>query len=518
MKNKIVLSILLILGIFSFAEEEEKWNKADSGNNSYNFGEESTVNGDDSYSVGTKNQIYGNNNQVHGDKNKVGTEDNMIDNNLVFGNNNEVLSNPLQKEKKIWKVITAEQEKDGSTHIYDRETKPRIYKIKTIEDGEKIKLSSDEGEGFKWDYDVKKPIKKNTLILGYYPELGNLGKCETKEQKESYTKLLLLSQIAEYVITDSEKYNKFNNDEKKKIDKVIKELDDESGEELNRCSSNRMNRLIDRYENILEEYIKEEPKPDNTPKVNITENKSKPDFIGNIIKGNDNLVIGQGNAIFGSNVKLGEKNKSSVNNNIILGSNITNTDVNNAIVIGNGSKAIENAVSIGNDKTTRQIKYVKAGTDDTDAVNVSQLKEYVKANSFSVENYYTRPEVDKKIDFTLGGVANAVAMANLPQVGGDRKFNLAASYGCYGGSHAVAVGFSGINDKQNFTYKLSGAVNSKGNLAFGIGAGVMMGSVNDKDKVIEQLKEENRKRDEKIDKQGQEIKELKEIVNKLIRK
>ena len=46
----------------------------------------------------------------------------------------------------------------------------------------------------------------------------------------------------------------------------------------------------------------------------------------------------------------------------------------------------------------------------------------------------------------------------------------------------------------------------------------MMGSVNDKDKVIEQLKEENRKRDEKIDKQGQEIKELKEIVNKLIRK
>ena len=33
--------------------------------------------------------------------------------------------------------------------------------------------------------------------------------------------------------------------------------------------------------------------------------------------------------------------------------------VNNAIVIGNGSKAIENAVSIGNDTTTRQIKYVK---------------------------------------------------------------------------------------------------------------------------------------------------------------
>ena len=63
-----------------------------------------------------------------------------------------------------------------------------------------------------------------------------------------------------------------------------------------------------------------------------------------------------------------------------------------------------------------------------------------------------------------------MAMANLPQVSGDRKFNLAASYGYYGGSHSVAVGLSGTNDKQNFTYKLSGAVNSKGNLAFGIGA------------------------------------------------
>ena len=102
-------------------------------------------------------------------------------------------------------------------------------------------------------------------------------------------------------------------------------------------------------------------------------------------------------------------------------------------------------------------------------------------------------------------------MANLPQVSGDRKFNLAASYGYYGGSHAVAVGFSGTNDKQNFTYKLSGAVNSKGNLAFGIGAGVMLGSVNNKDKVIEQLKDENKE-------MRKEINELKEVVRKLIHK
>ena len=119
--------------------------------------------------------------------------------------------------------------------------------------------------------------------------------------------------------------------------------------------------------------------------------------------------------------------------------------------------------------------------------------------------------VNEKTDLALSGVSSAVAMANLPQVSGDRKFNLAASYGYYGGSHSVAVGLSGTNDKQNFTYKLSGAVNSKGNLAFGIGAGVMLGSVNNKDKVIEQLKDENKE-------MRKEINELKEVVRKLIHK
>ena len=98
---------------------------------------------------------------------------------------------------------------------------------------------------------------------------------------------------------------------------------------------------------------------------------------GNVVHGNNNTIYGENNIVLGSN------NFTSYNNNIILGNGVKIAKKNNAIVIGNGSKAIENAVSIGNDKITRQIKYVKAGTDDTDAVNVSQLKEYVAANSSS---------------------------------------------------------------------------------------------------------------------------------------
>ena len=127
-------------------------------------------------------------------------------------------------------------------------------------------------------------------------------------------------------------------------------------------------------------------------------------------------------------------------------------------------------------------------------------------------------DANKKSDLALGGVSNAVAMANLPQVMGDKKFNLAASYGYYGGSHAVAVGFSGTNDNQNFIYKLSGSVNSKGNLAFGIGAGVMMGSVNSKDKKIEELTKQNNIFAENIRKQNERIQKLEDIVKRLMNK
>ena len=155
------------------------------------------------------------------------------------------------------------------------------------------------------------------------------------------------------------------------------------------------------------------------------------------------------------------------------------------------------------------ITNVANGVKANDAVNVSQLNEIKSKLQNDVK------EVVKKSDLALGGISNAVAMANLPQLMGDRKFNLAASYGYYGGSHSVAIGFSGTNDKQNFIYKLSGSVNTKGNLALGVGAGVMLGSVDNKDKKIEKLTNENILIKQNLEKQGNEIKELKEIIKEL---
>ncbi|WP_375712064.1 YadA-like family protein [Sneathia vaginalis] len=68
------------------------------------------------------------------------------------------------------------------------------------------------------------------------------------------------------------------------------------------------------------------------------------------------------------------------------------------------------------------------------------------------------------------------------------------AYGYYGGSHALAVGFSGTNEERNFVYKLSGSVNNKGNLAFGVGAGVMLGEENENNYPEKVKKEKVRKR------------------------
>lgn len=156
-----------------------------------------------------------------------------------------------------------------------------------------------------------------------------------------------------------------------------------------------------------------------------------------------------------------------------------------------GKNGISTEVN-NNGEITISLKNGNLGNNNEE---ISQIKDDIKS-------------IDKKSDLALSGVSNAVAMANLPNVSGDRKFNLAASYGYYGGSHAVAVGFSGINDKQNFTYKLSGAVNSKGNLAFGVGTGFMLGSVNNR------LQEENMKLKSDVENLKNQVKELYKLLKR----
>ena len=171
-------------------------------------------------------------------------------------------------------------------------------------------------------------------------------------------------------------------------------------------------------------------------------------------------------------------------------------------------------------------------------VTDKQVNEHLK-------NYYNKTEVDakvsnisntvveanKKSDLALGGVANAVAMANLLQANSNAKYktNISAAYGYYGGANALAIGFSGVSENRMVSYRVSGSVNTKGNIALGAGLGVMLGEFKtdkypEKGKKISELEEklkmqENeinilKKKAEKTDILEKQIQELMKLIKK----
>lgn len=226
----------------------------------------------------------------------------------------------------------------------------------------------------------------------------------------------------------------------------------------------------------------------------------------------DNLAIGVGNT--GTKVQhmtvIGSKNTvSDANNTLVLGDNRTVTSANNTVIlgssdngtittvndavavghntevsvvggtaIGSGSKATvaagavgydvltnapstetsstwvstASAVSVGDvdNNVTRQITSVAAGTNDTDAVNVAQLKRLhdmisVNANNtVNVQGDVTNlkkdvSRLDKRVNKAVAGSAALAALHPL-DFDPDAKWDFAAGYGHYHNGNAAALG------------------------------------------------------------------------------
>lgn len=226
----------------------------------------------------------------------------------------------------------------------------------------------------------------------------------------------------------------------------------------------------------------------------------------------DNLVMGVGNTA--SNVQhltaIGSKNTvSDAKNTVIVGDNRTVTGANNAVIIGSsdngttttvhdavalghntdvsieggvalgsGSKAKVDAGAVGYDiltnapstdtsatwkstasavsvgdvanGVTRQITSVAAGTNDTDAVNVAQLKRLhdmisVNANNtVNVQGDVTNlkkdvSRLDKRVNKAVAGSAALAALHPL-DFDPDAKWDFAAGYGHYHNGNAAALG------------------------------------------------------------------------------
>ena len=159
---------------------------------------------------------------------------------------------------------------------------------------------------------------------------------------------------------------------------------------------------------------------------------------GNEVSGNNSGAFGDPNTITGDgSYAVGNNNNISGNNTFVLGNDVT-ADVDNAVVLGNKSTAEAGAVSVGSEGGERQIKHVAAGTDDTDAVNVSQLKaleQQAVGNDIMLDNRISK--VDSKVNKVGAGAA---ALAALHPIDTDDKFTMGLGYGNYRNANAMALG------------------------------------------------------------------------------
>ena len=155
------------------------------------------------------------------------------------------------------------------------------------------------------------------------------------------------------------------------------------------------------------------------------------------------------------------------------------------------------AVSVGDtDKgITRQITGVAAGTLDTDAVNVAQLK--------ALKSY---------LENQKGEIALALAVANMPQIS-TKEHIITAGLGVYKGEQALAVGINGITRNRVLSYKASATLNTKGNVGFGLGLGYQFGNdiYKNEDNKIRELEKKNSELEEKVE---YLMKKMNELIKK----
>lgn len=241
-------------------------------------------------------------------------------------------------------------------------------------------------------------------------------------------------------------------------------------------------------------------------------------------KGNNSFASMGGFAQGNNSLALGRGAFAQIDDSYTIGAgSIANRAAGMAGYLSNGRtgaewKATGNAVSIGSvdNGVTRQITGAAAGTEDTDAVNVAQLK-----------------EMTKPVDWSgMGAQAAALAALKPMQYDPLEPTQIMAGYGNYRGSSALALG---IAHYQNESKMINAGVSYGGHNKFMTNLGVTwkVGSGNKEEKqeeayrkgpvtsvyvleeVVRDLKAENHEQKEQIENLNKEVESLKALVNQL---
>ena len=227
--------------------------------------------------------------------------------------------------------------------------------------------------------------------------------------------------------------------------------------------------------------------------------KTNTDGVDANAQGTDSVAIGSGSIAAAENsVALGTNSVADEANTVSVGSStqqrrITNVaaGVNNTDAVNVAQLKASEAGSVryetntdgsvnysvlnlgdGSGGTTR-IGNVSAAVNDTDAVNYAQLKRSVEeANTYTDQKMGEMNSKIKGVENKMsGGIASAMAMAGLPQAYAPGANMTSIAGGTFNGESAVAIGVSMVSESGGWVYKLQGTSNSQGDYSAAIGAG-----------------------------------------------
>ncbi|WDB30524.1 YadA-like family protein [Escherichia albertii] len=228
--------------------------------------------------------------------------------------------------------------------------------------------------------------------------------------------------------------------------------------------------------------------------------KTSTDGVDANAQGKDSVAIGSGSIAAADNsVALGTGSEANEENTVSVGSSTNQRRITNVAAGKNDTDAVNVAqlksseagsvrydtksdgsvdysnISLGDGKGgTTRISNVSAGVNNNDAVNYAQLKQSVQETKQYTDQRMV--EMDNKLSKTesklSGGIASAMAMTGLPQAYTPGASMTSIGGGTYNGESAVALGVSMVSANGRWVYKLQGSTNSQGEYSAAVGAGI----------------------------------------------
>ena len=222
---------------------------------------------------------------------------------------------------------------------------------------------------------------------------------------------------------------------------------------------------------------------------------------------NDKITVGDET----NNVTIeGTKGSITVTNSVSAGQT---TISNEGVSVGGNTYITDKGINANNQVITN----VAAGVDDTDAVNVSQLKgveQRVENNSMAITNIGNKVgELDSRID-EVGAGAAALAALHPLDFDPDDKWDFSAGYGNYRGENAVAIG-AFYRPNEDTMFSVGGTVGNGDNMV-NAGVSFKIGQGNNVSTSRVAMAKEIKSMRDIVAKQDAQIQKLTAMVNALV--